>query len=103
VPRLGHDLRQLQRIAWLAGQGQPTRREAGLDALREWVLLCEAVTISHEDPAAAAEKARESLKVARESSDADLDVCARSELGAALVELGRTNEGAALLDEALAT
>ena len=32
----------------------------------------------------------------------DLDVCARSELGAALVELGRTREGTALLDEAMA-
>jgi hypothetical protein len=28
--------------------------------------------------------------------------CARSELGAALVELGRTSEGTALLDEAMA-
>ena len=53
-------------------------------------------------PTAAEEKAREALDVARETSDADLDVCARSELGAALVELGRTREGAALLDEAMA-
>jgi hypothetical protein len=38
---------------------------------------------------ATAEKAREALDVARETNDMDLDVCARSELGAALVELGR--------------
>lgn len=76
--------------------------DCGLDALRGWVLLCEAVTLSHEDPTAAEEKAAEALDLARETSDADLDVCARSELGAALVELGRTSEGAALLDEAMA-
>ena len=40
--------------------------------------------------------------MARETNDADLDVCARSELGSVLVELGRTREGAALLDEAMA-
>jgi hypothetical protein len=59
---------------WLA---KATRvvEDFGLDALRGWVLLC---------------------------NDADLDVCARSELGAALVELGMTSEGTALLDEAMA-
>ena len=86
---------------WLAKASRVVEN-CGLDALRGWVLLCEAVTLSHEDPAAAAEKAREALNVARESSDADLDACARSELGAALVELGRTSEGTALLDEAMA-
>ena len=86
---------------WLA-KARRVVEDCGLDALRGWVLLCEAVTLSHEDPTAAEEKAREALDVARETSDADLDVCARSELGAALVELGRTREGAALLDEAMA-
>jgi DNA-binding CsgD family transcriptional regulator len=86
---------------WLAKASRVVE-SCGLDALRGWVMLCEAVTLSHEDSAAAAAKAREALTVARESSDADLDVCARSELGAALVELGRTSEGAALLDEAMA-
>jgi DNA-binding CsgD family transcriptional regulator/tetratricopeptide (TPR) repeat protein len=86
---------------WLA---KATRvvEDFGLDALREWVLLCEAVTLHHEDPVAAEEKARGALEVARETNDADLDVCARSELGAALVEPGMTSEGTALLDEAMA-
>jgi tetratricopeptide (TPR) repeat protein len=86
---------------WLA---KATRvvEDFGLDALRGWVLLCEAVTLHHEDPVAAEEKARGALEVARETNDADLDVCARSELGAALVEPGMTSEGTALLDEAMA-
>ena len=66
------------------------------------MLLCEAVTLHHQDLLAAADKARKALDAARETNDADLDVCARSELGAALVELGRTSEGTALLDEAMA-
>jgi DNA-binding CsgD family transcriptional regulator len=86
---------------WLA-KARRVVEDWGLDALRGWVLLCEAVTLSHEDLTAAEEKAREALDVARETSNADLDVCACSELGAALVELGRTSEGAALLDEAMA-
>jgi DNA-binding CsgD family transcriptional regulator/tetratricopeptide (TPR) repeat protein len=86
---------------WLAKASRVVE-DCGLDALRGWVLLCEAVVLHHEDPVAAEEKAREALDVARETNDADLDVCARSELGAALVELGRTSEGTALLDEAMA-
>ena len=86
---------------WLAKASRVVE-ECGLDALRGWVLLCEAVTLHRENPGAAEEKAREALDVARETDDADLDVCARSELGGALVELGRTSEGTALLDEAMA-
>ena len=101
---LGYDMTFGNRSAsrgWLA-KARRVVEDCGLDALRGWVLLCEAVTLHHEDPAASAEKAREALDVARETRDADLDVCARSELGAALVELGKTSEGTALLDEAMA-
>ena len=86
---------------WLA---KATRvvEDSGLEVLRGWVLLCEAVTLHDEDPMAAEEKARLALQAARETDDAELDVCARSELGAALVELGRISEGTALLDEAMA-
>ena len=86
---------------WLAKASRVVE-DCGLDALRGWVLFCEAVTVHHQDPLAAEEKARAALGVARETHDADLEVCARSELGAALVELGRTSEGTALLDEAMA-
>ncbi|HEX6759372.1 MAG TPA: hypothetical protein VF086_13330 [Propionibacteriaceae bacterium] len=60
------------------------------------------MTLHNDDLVAAEGKAREALDVARESNDADLEVCARSELGAVLVELGRTREGTTLLDAAMA-
>jgi hypothetical protein len=49
---------------WLA---KATRvvEDCGLDALRGWVLLCEAVTLQHQDPVAAEEKARQALDLAR--------------------------------------
>jgi DNA-binding CsgD family transcriptional regulator/tetratricopeptide (TPR) repeat protein len=86
---------------WLAKAARVVE-DSGLDVLQGWVLLCEAVTLHHQDLVAAAEKARQALDAARETNDADLDICARSELGAALVEMGRTSEGMALLDEAMA-
>jgi DNA-binding CsgD family transcriptional regulator len=86
---------------WLAKASRIVE-ENGLDGLRGWVLLCEAVTIDDENPVAAEEKAREALHAARETKDADLDMCARSELGAVLVERGKVAEGMALLDEAMA-
>lgn len=86
---------------WLA---KATRvfEDSGLEPLRGWVLLCEAVLADDEHPAVAEQKAREALSAARETRDVELDVCARSELGAVLIDLGRVNEGAALLDEAMA-
>src|SRR5947207_1997144 len=46
--------------------------------------------------------AREALEAARAAGDADLELCALSQVGAALVMRGRVDEGVALLDEALA-
>ena len=86
---------------WLAKASRVVE-ENGLDLLRGWVLLCEAVTLDDENPIAAEEKAREALLAAGQTKDADLDICARSELGAVLVELGKVAEGTALLDEAMA-
>ena len=86
---------------WLAKCARVVE-DSRLDVLQGWLLLCEAVTLHNDDPVAAQEKARAALDAARERNDADLDVCARSELGAALVELGRISEGTALLDEAMA-
>ena len=53
---------------WLAKASRVVE-ENGLDLLRGWVLLCEAVTLDDENPAAAAEKAREALHAARQSKD----------------------------------
>ncbi len=71
-----------------------------LEPLRGWVLL----TRAHEaeDPVEGERLAREAYEVARRSRDADLELSALSEIGAWLVELGRVEEGADLLDEAMA-
>ena len=45
---------------------------------------------------------RAAIAIAREHGDRDLDVVATSQLGRALVSLGRSAEGFALLDEAMA-
>jgi DNA-binding CsgD family transcriptional regulator len=101
---LGYDMTFGNASAARGWLGKATRvvEDSGLDALQGWVLLCEAVTVHDQDPLVAEEKSRDALRVAQDTHDADLDVCARSELGAALVELGRAAEGAALLDEAMA-
>jgi hypothetical protein len=69
-----------------------------LDPLRGWVLLIQANVA--DDPAEGERLARRH-EFARRSRDADLDLCALSEIGAWLVELGRIEEGVALLDEAV--
>jgi DNA-binding NarL/FixJ family response regulator len=71
-----------------------------LEPIRGWVLL----TRAHDadDPAEGERLAREAHEVARRSGDVDLELCALSEIGAWLVELGRRDEGVDLLDEAMA-
>ncbi len=77
--------------------------QAGLGSLTGWVSLCRAVAANDlPDPAAAAPAAREALAVARAGGDPDLELCALSELGTALVLSGRAEEGVELLDEAMA-
>jgi DNA-binding NarL/FixJ family response regulator len=71
-----------------------------VEPLRGWVLLTQAHDA--DDPAAGERLAREAHEIARRSGDADLELCALSEIGAWLVELGRIEEGVALLDEAMA-
>ena len=71
--------------------------------MRGWVLLCRAYLANDEaQPHVAERYAREALGLAREAGDADLTLCAMCELGAALVELGDVDEGAALMDQAMA-
>jgi DNA-binding CsgD family transcriptional regulator len=71
-----------------------------------WVLLCRASLASaSNDPQAALAYGRRALEIARCYPDApgpNGELCALSEIGAALVELGRIEEGTALLDEAMA-
>jgi ATP/maltotriose-dependent transcriptional regulator MalT len=77
--------------------------EFELASLEGWVLFGRAsLALAADDPRAAEAFAREAHEVARRLSDIDLELRALSELGAALVALGRVEEGLALLDEAMA-
>ena len=84
---------------WL---GRATRlvEEFDLLPLSGWVALLRAHDSA--DVEAAHRWAREARDLARRFEDADLELCALSQLGAALVQLGRLDEGVPLLDEAMA-
>ena len=84
---------------WL---GRATRLvdECALGSVAGWVLLLRAH--DSDDPAASESWGREAREAARSVGDADLELCAISQVGAALVRLGRVGEGLGLLDEAAA-
>lgn len=87
---------------WL-GRAAGLVEELALGPLNGWVLVGRAYLATDGwHPQAGERRARQARAIARESGDADLELCAMSELGAALVELGRIEEGTALLDEAMA-
>ncbi|MGH9277355.1 MAG: LuxR C-terminal-related transcriptional regulator [Acidimicrobiales bacterium] len=72
--------------------------------MRGWVLLCAAYLANDQGRLEAAEQsARQSLAIAKSEKDADLELCSTCELGAALVALDRGDEGAPLLDWAMAS
>ena len=71
--------------------------------MRGWLALCRAAHANvTADPAAAEARAEQALEAARLTGDTDLELCALSELGYALVQVGRVAEGTAMLDEAMA-
>ncbi len=84
---------------WL-GRAARLVEEFELVPFEGWVLLVRAHNAG--DPAASESWARQALDLARGLGDVDLELCALSQIGAALVELGRLEEGGALLDEAMA-
>ncbi len=73
-----------------------------LEPLRGWAVLLRACDRGETNPPAGEALARDAMEAARRSGDADLELCALSEVGAMLVESGRIEEGFALLDEAMA-
>jgi ATP/maltotriose-dependent transcriptional regulator MalT len=96
---LGNDVAARGWVARAAGLVE----EFALTPVRGWVLLCRAYLANDEALPHVAERcAREALELARAGDDADLMLCAMCELGAAMVELGDVEEGAALLDQAMA-
>lgn len=74
--------------------------EFDLDPLRGRVLLIKACCSP--DPDQSEDWARQALQLAVGTGDHDLELCALSELGAALVAKGIIDEGMPLVDEALA-
>ncbi len=84
---------------WL-GRAARLVEEFELAPLEGWVLLMRAHNSG--DPVESERWAREAREFARRSGDPDLELCALSQLGAALVEMGRVEEGESLLDEAMA-
>ena len=84
---------------WLARAAR-LADELQMPPLTGWIVLARAH--DSDDPVAAEAFAREACDAARAAGDSDLELCALSQLGIALVDLGRVEEGAALLDEAMA-
>jgi tetratricopeptide (TPR) repeat protein len=70
-----------------------------LEDMRGWLLLMQAYEA---DPVSSEGLAREANEHASRSGDLDLELCALSQLGSALVSQGRLKEGLPLLDEAMA-
>jgi DNA-binding NarL/FixJ family response regulator len=87
---------------WLS-RAERLVRDNELVDLQAWVLVCRAHREVDIGQLKAAEgSARKALELAQAAGDPDLELCALSELGAALVEQGHVDDGIALLDEAMA-
>jgi ATP/maltotriose-dependent transcriptional regulator MalT len=83
---------------WLARAARLIN-DFGLEDMRGWLLLMQAYEA---DPVSSEGLAREAKEHASRSGDLDLELCALSQLGSALVSQGRLKEGLPLLDEAMA-
>lgn len=77
--------------------------EFDLEPVRGWLSLCRAAMANGTFHLSDAEsRARETVDAARLADDIDLELCGLAEVGFALVQMGKTEEGSALLDEAMA-
>ncbi len=74
--------------------------EYALEPLRGWVLIAKAVDSA--DPSQHEALARQAHQLGRASEDRDLELCALTQIGVALVDQGRITEGMAFHDEAMA-
>jgi DNA-binding CsgD family transcriptional regulator len=74
--------------------------EFDLQPLRGWVLLNKACCCSN--PNQSETWARQARQLALDGEDRGLELCALSQIGAALIDKGRIDEGIPLIDEAMA-
>jgi DNA-binding CsgD family transcriptional regulator len=87
---------------WLARAARLVE-EFELRQLDGWVLLSRAALANSVGDVRAGEVfARQALAFARKFPDSDLELCALSQVGGALVLMGKVEEGSVLLDEAMA-
>lgn len=96
-------LNSLGRRAVAHGWSQRAARlveEHDIEPMRGWVRLLAAV--ESRDPDEAERATREALAAAERLGDTDLELRARSQLGAILVQMGKITEGTSLLDECMA-
>ncbi len=84
---------------WLA-RARRLVHEDGVGSRLPQVLLHEAFTAA--DPVDGETLAREAYELSRDGDDADLRLCALSQVGATLIDQGRIAEGVGYLDEAMA-
>lgn len=84
---------------WIA-TAQRVAERAGVADMDGWLLWARAAETT--DPTAALDFARRSIEIAGQTGDRDLELCALSEAGKALVGQGKVPEGMALIDEAMA-
>ncbi len=88
------------RAAAAGWAARASRLAEGVPVLEGWAAMASAA--NSEDPDEAQRLASGARAVAVEAGDRDLELCAMSVEGSALVDAGRVEAGAALLDEALA-
>jgi DNA-binding NarL/FixJ family response regulator len=74
--------------------------ENELEPLRGWVLIARAINTT--DPGQHEDLARRAHRLGRDFGDRDLELCALTEIGVALIEQGRISEGMVFHDEAMA-
>lgn len=74
--------------------------EHALEPLRGWVLIARAVDC--DDPGQHEARARQAHQLGQASGDPDLELCALTQIGVALIAQGRIAEGTAFHDEAMA-
>jgi DNA-binding NarL/FixJ family response regulator len=84
---------------WVARAARLVEEHA-LEPLRGWVLIARAVDAA--DPHQHEALAREAHQLGRASGDRDLELCALTQIGVALIDQGRITDGMAFHDEAMA-
>lgn len=95
----GHVGNYAASAGWLA-RAERLLDEFELDEFRGWLWLAKSNEVR--DPLDGERLARQALEFATAADDLDLELCALSQIGAHLVKQGRTSEGVAYLDEAMA-